>query len=672
MKCTDVPQFTALQMAASRFRKDPKLHLKYLLADAFRCQGLMAVHKTSPAFEGGSSLPSIDNPSFKEVASPFLISRENNDTGTGDEEREAIPRWSNNSGNQRRIILDYSRQHVTGETMELLFDLADRMGLTERMNEMRTGLNINFTERKAVMHHVLRMPKGYDFKALSHHPQGDTILEDVHNCFDRIAKFSDDVREGRIRGCTGKELKNIVCIGIGGSHSGPEAVYEALRGDSAAAQAMEGRGTTLRFVANVDPVDFDLNVRGLNPEETLIIVTSKSFTTAETMQNARTARRWLVRNLCKESESSNLSEAEVIFDHFCAITSAPDEAEKLFGISRDHIFPIWNWVGGRFSVWSAAGILPLSLHYSYDVIKRLLDGAHDIDEHFFDAPLGGNIPVLLGLLGVWNSTFMGYHTRALLPYSHALQKLPSLVQKFDMQSNGKRVTAAGLPLPFHAGEIDFGEAGSIGQHSFYQLLHQGRPVPADFVGFMESQSRIDEVHNSDQKGSSLDGWDAKLEVSGHDELMSNFFAQPDALAYGKTLNDLIQEGVEGEFFIPPSLYVLPQQQPFLLTYHRLSVIEHLRSHKVFPGNRPSSSILMTKLDAYAVGQLLAIYEHRTAVQGFIWGINSFDSFGTEHVNAKRVRAQLSASRRRGASVQGFNSSSGFLLEAYLSHGRTSG
>lgn len=313
---------------------------------------------------------------------------------------------------------------------------------------------------------------------------------------------------------------------------------------------MEGRGTTLRFVANVDPVDFDLNCRDLNPEETLIIVTSKSFTTAETMQNSRTARRWLVRILLKAS--SDLTEADVVRHHFCAISSSPNEAEN-FGIPKDNIFPMWDWVGGRFSVWSAAGILPLSLHYSYDVIKRLLDGAHDIDEHFFDSPLGGNIPVLLGLLGIWNSTFMGYHTRALLPYSKALHRFPSLVQKFDMESNGKRVTAAGMPLPFHAGEIDFGEAGSNGQHTFYQLLHQGRPVPADFIGFMESQSRIDEVYNSQKKGraSSAEGWDANLEVSGHDELMSNFFAQPDALAYGKTLNDLIQEGVEGEFVFLP-------------------------------------------------------------------------------------------------------------------------
>ena len=512
----------------------------------------MAVHKTSPAFEEGGGA-SCNNGERQSSENERLRERSNSVT-----EAELVSRWSKNSGNQRRIILDYSRQHVTGETMELLFDLADRMGLTERMNEMRSGMNINVTERRPVMHHVLRMPRGYDFKGVSHHPQGDSILEEVHSTLDRIEQFSENVREGRIRGCTGKALKNIVCIGIGGSHSGPQGVYEALRGDSAAAAAMEGRGSTVRFVANVDPVDFDLNCRDLNPEETLIIITSKSFTTAETMQNARTARRWLVRILCKAS--SELTEAEVIFHHFSAITSAPDEAEK-FGIKKDNMFPIWNWVGGRFSVWSAAGILPLSLHYSYNVIKRLLDGAHDIDEHFFDAPLGGNIPVLLGLLGVWNSTFMGYHTRALLPYAHALRKFPSLVQKFDMESNGKRVTAAGLTLPFHAGEIDFGEAGSNGQHSFYQLLHQGRPVPADFVGFMESQSKIDEVYESDQKGRSTDGWDAELEVSGHDELMSNFFAQPDALAIGKTLNDLIQEGVEGEWGCVTCTFLLLPWQP---------------------------------------------------------------------------------------------------------------
>jgi len=580
----------------------------------------MAVHMTTQEFEQGQNTTTVD------ATAPVLLPG---------------PLRTKSSGAQRRIILDFSRQHVTGETMELLFDLADRMGLTERMNEMRSGYNINFTERTAVMHHVLRMPRGYDFQ--SRHPRGNLILGEVHSVLDRIKKFAEERRLGKIRGCTGKEIKNIICIGIGGSFAGPQAVYEALRGDAFAAEAAAMGDRTIRFVANVDPVDFDLNTKDLSPEESIIIVTSKSFNTPETLQNSNMARRWLVKHLYAKSgvDSDDLRDLDIISKHFFAVTLEVDAAES-FGIHKDNIFPMWDWVGGRFSVWSAAGILPLSLHFSFDVMKSFLAGGHDIDEHFFDAPLGGNIPVLLGLLGVWNSTFMGYHTRALLPYSHALRKFPSLVQKFDMESNGKRVTAAGMPLSFQAGEIDFGEAGSNGQHSFYQLLHQGRTVPADFIGFMESQSSIDEECTFNDT-SAADGWDGEVNISGHDKLMSNFFAQPDALAYGKSLTDLVQEDVP----------------------------EYLRQHKVFPGNRPSSSILMTKLDAFAVGQLLAIYEHRTAVQGFIWGINSFDQFGTEigKVLAKGVRAQLSLSRRRGASVQGFNSSSGFLLEAYLSHRR---
>lgn len=620
LKCTDVPQFTALQFAASTFRNDPKLHLRHLLSDSNRCLSLMAVHMTTQEFEQGQNTTTVD------ATAPVLLPG---------------PLRTKSSGAQRRIILDFSRQHVTGETMELLFDLADRMGLTERMNEMRSGYNINFTERTAVMHHVLRMPRGYDFQ--SRHPRGNLILGEVHSVLDRIEKFAEERRLGKIRGCTGKEIKNIICIGIGGSFAGPQAVYEALRGDAFAAEAAAMGDRTIRFVANVDPVDFDLNTKDLSPEESIIIVTSKSFNTPETLQNSNMARRWLVKHLYAKSgvDSDDLRDLDIISKHFFAVTLEVDAAES-FGIHKDNIFPMWDWVGGRFSVWSAAGILPLSLHFSFDVMKSFLAGGHDIDEHFFDAPLGGNIPVLLGLLGVWNSTFMGYHTRALLPYSHALRKFPSLVQKFDMESNGKRVTAAGMPLSFQAGEIDFGEAGSNGQHSFYQLLHQGRTVPADFIGFMESQSSIDEECTFNDT-SAADGWDGEVNISGHDKLMSNFFAQPDALAYGKSLTDLVQEDVP----------------------------EYLRQHKVFPGNRPSSSILMTKLDAFAVGQLLAIYEHRTAVQGFIWGINSFDQFGTEigKVLAKGVRAQLSLSRRRGASVQGFNSSSGFLLEAYLSHRR---
>ena len=464
-------------------------------------------------------------------------------------------------------------------------------------------------------------------------------------------------------------------IGSSSIFSGPEAVHEALLGSGDTTIDSE-----LRFVLGNDPEVFHQSVRGLNSEETLIIVVFISDgrggvggdADAEVSAPSRivcAAKRWLFRAVCP-----GVSKEEAIASHFCAVapTSAPTELDASdnngvvssmaieLGIIENRIFPTYSLGGsGRFSVWSSIGILPLSIVHSYSSIRQFLDGAHDIDEHFFDAPLGGNIPVLLGLLGVWNSTFMGYHARALLPYSSSLSKFPNHVQKFDMEGNGKCVSVFGASLPFHAGEIDLGDAGCAaggGRHGFYQLLHQGRPVPVDFIGFMEGRPSIvdenvddddDDEHENDsqQKDSSFDDNAEQLGVNSHDELMANFFAQPDALAYGKTLNDLIQEGVE----------------------------DYLRPHKVFPGNRPSSSILMTKLDAFAIGQLLAIYEHRTAVQGYIWGINSFDSHGTElgKVYAKRVKAQLSASRRRGASVQGFNSSSGFLLEAYLSHGRDS-
>ncbi len=565
MKCNEVPQFTALQAAASSFKSDDKLHLKELCADSARCAGLVATHN-------------VDG---------------------------------------RKIILDYSRQQVTGETMELLFDLADKVGLIEKRSDMRSGVKINATEGRSVLHHALRMPKGYDYGQVNS-SEGAAILEDVHAVRDKIQDFTERVRSGAFKGATGKELKNFVCIGIGGSQLGPEFVNEALRADAAATAASEGR--TLRFLANVDPVDFSLCTRDLDPEETLIVVISKTFTTAETMLNARTAKKWILDGI-------DADENEVVSKHVIAVSTAIDKC-KDFGIDEANIFGFWNWVGGRFSVCSAVGIVPLSLQYSYDVMSSFLDGAHDIDQHFFEAPLRENIPVILGLLGVWNSTFMGYETRALLPYAQALKRFPAHIQQVDMESNGKRVAMDGSILPFQAGEINFGEPGTNGQHSFYQLMHQGRVVPADFIGFMESQTPV-----------ALDG----EPVSNHDELMSNFFAQPDALAYGKTLTDLMQEGVS----------------------------EELRPHKVFTGNRPSSSMLMTKLDAFAVGQLLAIYEHRTAVQGFIWGLNSFDQWGVElgKVLAKKVRSQLNSSRKNQAQAHGFNSSTSSLLEAYLAHGK---
>ena len=570
VKCTDSPQWTALQAAAASFRSDDRLHLRHLCSDSSRCAGLVATH-ASPA-----------------------------------------------GGADRRIVLDYSRQQVTGETMELLFDLADVTGLTAKRAAMRSGAKINATEGRAVLHPALRMPAGYDYAR--HNPaEGAKVLGEVHAVRAAVEAFVAKVRSGEHAGATGKPLKNYVCIGIGGSQLGPEFVAEALRADAAAAAAAEGR--TLRFLANVDPVDFALCTRDLDPEETLLVVISKTFTTAETMLNARTARRWILDGLAKAGVED---ESAVISRHVCAVSTAIDKATA-FGIDRANIFGFWEWVGGRFSVCSAVGLVPLSLCFSSGVLSAFLDGAHDMDEHFFDAPLRENIPVLLGLLGVWNSTFLGYSTRALLPYSQALKRLPAHIQQVDMESNGKRVALDGTALPFQSGEINFGEPGTNGQHSFYQLMHQGRVVPADFVGFCESQAPVDLGDGEP--------------VSNHDELMSNFFAQPDALAYGKTLQDLVAEGVA----------------------------EALRPHKIFEGNRPSTSMLLTRLDAFAIGQLLAIYEHRTATQGFVWGLNSFDQWGVElgKVLAKQVRAQLNASRRSAASVQGFNSSTSALLEAYI-------
>lgn len=501
--------------------------------------------------------------------------------------------------------------------METLFDLAYRVGVTEKRNRMRRGERINETEDRAVLHHVLRMPKGYEYSC---NPEGAGILNEVHAVRDQIEEFTNTLRDGKFVGATGKPLVNYVCIGIGGSQLGPEFVMEALRADPIAATAAKGR--TLRFLANVDPVDFQLCTQDLDAQETLVVVISKTFTTAETMLNARTARKWVVDSLAAKGITD---ESIIASKHIIAVSSAIDKCVD-FGIDKANIFGFWDWVGGRFSVCSAVGIVPLSLQYGYDVMSSFLDGAHNMDEHFFTAPLRENIPVILGLLGVWNSTFLGYETRALLPYAQALKRLPAHIQQVDMESNGKRVGMDGRPVPFKTGEINFGEPGTNGQHSFYQLLHQGRVVPADFVGFMESQNPVD-----------LDG----EVVSNHDELMSNFFAQPDALACGKTIADVRQEGVA----------------------------ENLQEHKVFLGNRPSSSILMTKLDAYAIGQLLVLYEHRTAVQGFVWGINSFDQWGVElgKVLAGQVRTQLNMSRKNDAHVQGFNSSTTRLLEMYLAH-----
>lgn len=504
------------------------------------------------------------------------------------------------------ILLDYSRQQATLETREKLFQLAEVASLKQKINQMYNGEHINSTENRAVLHVALRAPRDAVIQS-----DGKNVVSDVWNVLDKIKEFSERVRSGSWVGATGKELKDVVAIGIGGSFLGPLFVHTALQTDPEAIESAKGR--QLRFLANVDPIDVAKTIRGLNPETTLVVVVSKTFTTAETMLNARTLREWIV---------SALGPAAVA-KHMVAVSTNLALVEK-FGIDPNNAFAFWDWVGGRYSVCSAVGVFPLSLQYGFSVIEKFLKGANSIDQHMYSEPFERNIPVLLGLLSVWNVSFLGYPARAILPYTQALEKLAPHIQQVSMESNGKGVSIDGVPLPFEAGEIDFGEPGTNGQHSFYQLIHQGRVIPCDFIGVVKSQQPVY------LKGEV---------VSNHDELMSNFFAQPDALAYGKTPKQLENENV-------------PQ---------------HLVSHKTFSGNRPSVSILLPSLNAYNVGQLLAIYEHRIAVEGFIWGINSFDQWGVELGKslATQVRKQLNASRTKGEPIQGFNFSTTTLITRYL-------
>ncbi|MEW4566525.1 glucose-6-phosphate isomerase [Tautonia sp. JC769] len=505
------------------------------------------------------------------------------------------------------ITLDFSRQNATAETVKLLLDLAEEAKLRAKIEAMFRGDRINTTEDRAVLHVALRAPQGASITV-----DGVNVVDEVHTVLEKIRGFSDRVRSGEWKGATGKPLTDVVSIGIGGSYLGPEFVHEALRTDPYCAQAAQGR--RLRFLANVDPIDVARNLEGLNPETTLVVIVSKTFTTAETMLNAKTLRQWLVGSLGPES----------VAKHMVAVSTNLDGVRD-FGIDPANAFGFWDWVGGRYSVCSAVGVVPLALQYGMDRVEPFLEGAHAIDRHFLETPFERNLPALLGLFGVWNSTFLQRPDRALLPYCQALLKLAPHIQQVDMESNGKRVGLDGHALPYPTGEVDFGEPGTNGQHSFYQLLHQGRVVPADFIGFTRSQTPV-----------SVEG----EAVSNHDELMANFFAQPDALAVGKTAEEVEAEGVPAE----------------------------LVPHKVFPGNRPSNVLLLDGwLTPEACGKLLALYEHRTAVQGFLWGINSFDQWGVElgKVLAKQVRSQLSASRKESAQVEGFNPSTTALLRKYL-------
>lgn len=506
----------------------------------------------------------------------------------------------------KNLHLDYTRQLLTTATLAELHTLAQTTDLRSKIDAMFAGHKINTTENRSVLHPALRAPSSASLVV-----DNVDVIAQVHTVLQRIRSFSAGVRAGKWLGATGKPLTDVVAIGIGGSYLGPEFAYEAIRMDAKAYQAAKGR--RLRFLANVDPVDVQRAREGLRPETTLVVVVSKTFTTAETMLNARTMRAWIVDALGEEA----------VAKHMVAVSTNLKGVEN-FGIDPANAFGFWDWVGGRYSVCSAVGVLPLSLQYGFDVVEQFLAGAHDMDEHFRTAPFENNLPVVMGLLGVWNATFLGHATRALLPYQQALLKLAPHIQQVDMESNGKRVLLDGSALGGAAGPINFGEPGTNGQHSFYQLIHQGRIVPCDFVAVCRSQCEME-----------LSG----ERVSNHDELMSNFFAQPDALAFGKSAEQCRAEGVP----------------------------EELVPHKTFPGNRPSSSLLMEELTPFSAGQLLALFEHRTAVEGFIWGINSFDQWGVElgKVLANGVRKQLQMTRKEGADVSGFNPSTTALLQRYL-------
>ncbi|OFJ55690.1 glucose-6-phosphate isomerase [Mycolicibacterium grossiae] len=461
------------------------------------------------------------------------------------------------------LYVDYSKHRVTRETLGLLVDLARAAGLEAKRDAMFAGEHINTSEDRAVLHTALRLPRDASLTV-----DGQDVVADVHEVLDRMGDFTDRLRSGEWTGATGERIRTVVNIGIGGSDLGPVMVYQALRHYADA-------GVSARFVSNVDPADLVAKLDGLDPATTLFIVASKTFSTLETLTNATAARRWL---------TDALGDAAVA-KHFVAVSTNQRLVDE-FGIDTANMFGFWDWVGGRYSVDSAIGLSVMAV-IGKERFAEFLAGFHLIDEHFRTTPLEANAPVLLGLIGLWYNEFFGAQSRAVLPYSNDLARFAAYLQQLTMESNGKSVRADGSPATTETGEIYWGEPGTNGQHAFYQLLHQGtRLIPADFLGFSEP---TDDLPTADGTGSM------------HDLLMSNFFAQTQVLAFGKTAEEIAEEGTPAE--------VVP--------------------HKVMPGNRPSTSILATKLTPSVVGQLIALYEHQVFTEGVVWGIDSFDQWGVE-------------------------------------------
>jgi len=500
------------------------------------------------------------------------------------------------------IYFDYSKHRITDETLKLLLQLAEESGLRARIDAMFRGDRINVTEKRAVLHVALRAPKGQSIVA-----DGEGVVPQVHTVLDKMADFSTRVRSGEWKGHTGKPIRNVINIGIGGSDLGPVMAYEALRHYSQ-------RDLTFRFVSNIDGTDFAEATRDLDAEETLFITSSKTFTTLETMTNAHTARDWVLKTL---------KHPAAVARHFVAVSTNAGEVAK-FGIDTANMFEFWDWVGGRYSMDSAIGLSTM-IAVGPDHFRAMLGGFHDMDEHFRTAPFERNLPVLMGLLALWYNNFFGAQTMAVLPYEQYLKRFPAYLQQLAMESNGKYVTLDGTKVAYQTGPIYWGEPGTNGQHSFYQLIHQGtKLIPCDFIAFAQPINPLGRHH---------------------DLLLANVFAQAEALAFGKT-----QQEVRAE-----------------------STPEWLVSHKTFEGNRPSTTILMEQLTPATLGKLIALYEHSVFTQGAIWHIDSFDQWGVEL--GKALAARIIPELETGAKCElKHDSSTNTLIRRYRelkdpSHGR---
>ncbi|PIM71703.1 glucose-6-phosphate isomerase [Streptomyces sp. JV178] len=494
------------------------------------------------------------------------------------------------------LRIDYSKHLITDETLALLLELAAATDVFGQRDAMFRGERVNITEDRAVLHTALRAPRGAVVEV-----DGENVVPAVHAVLDRMAAFADRVRSGDWTGHTGRRIRNVVNIGIGGSDLGPAMAYEALR-------AYTDRSLTVRFVSNVDGADLHEAVRDLDPAETLFVVASKTFTTIETLTNATSARSWLL--------AASGGDEKAVARHFVALSTNAGKVTE-FGIDPDNMFEFWDWVGGRYSFDSAIG-LSLMIAIGPDRFRELLDGFRTIDDHFRTAPPEANAPLLLGLLGVWYGDFFDAQSQAVLPYSHYLSRFTAYLQQLDMESNGKQVGRDGLPVEWQTGPVVWGTPGTNGQHAYYQLLHQGtKLIPADLIGFARPVA----------------GMEPGL-AAQHDLLMANLFAQGQALAFGKTAEEVRAEGV-------------PEEQV---------------PHRTFRGNRPTTTVLAPELTPSVLGQLIALYEHKVFVQGAIWNIDSFDQWGVElgKVLAKRVEPALTD----GADVPGLDPSTAALVAAY--------